>query len=183
MPRPWRRVSSKPPMNRWRVAVTLVALAALSVAAEAATVRIEMSDVAFAPATMSVKRGDTVEWSNTDIVDHTATARDGAFEIVLAPGQKKRMKVSKAGGHDYYCRYHPNRIGRLDVSEETCGAARRRHEILNQRLNCLMSEREPSWKMICADTERVVGATFMYGLKLPGSACGFFSSQGGSDST
>ena len=104
-------------MNRWRVAVTLVALAALSVAAEAATVRIEMSDVAFAPATMSVKRGDTVEWSNTDIVDHTATARDGAFEIVLAPGQKKRMKVSKAGGHDYYCRYHPNMTGRLDVSE------------------------------------------------------------------
>jgi plastocyanin len=109
-------------MNRQCAAIALVAVAALSSAtllrvAEAATVRIEMSDVAFAPATMSVKRGDTVEWSNTDIVDHTATARDGAFEVVLAPGKKKRMKVTKAGGHDYYCRYHPGMTGRLDVTE------------------------------------------------------------------
>ena len=109
-------------MNRRRAAIALLALAALSGAAPlrvaaAATVRIEMSDVAFAPATMSVKRGDTVEWSNTDIVDHTATARDGAFEVVLAPGKKKRMKVTKVGGRDYYCRYHPGMTGRLDVSE------------------------------------------------------------------
>jgi plastocyanin len=109
-------------MSRRRAAIALVALAALSSTAplhvaEAATVRIEMRDVAFAPASISVKRGDTVEWSNTDIVDHTATARDGAFEVVLAPGQKKRMKVRKGGGHDYYCRYHPGMTGRLDVAE------------------------------------------------------------------
>ena len=100
-----------------RVALAALTSAALSGAGEAATVRIEMTDVAFSPATVAVKRGDVVEWSNKDIFDHTATARDGTFEVVLKPGKKKRMTVKGAGGIDYYCRFHPNMVGRLEVGD------------------------------------------------------------------
>jgi plastocyanin len=106
---------------RARTGLALAALAALCGAAQAATVRItvriKVSDVAFTPATISVKRGDTVEWWNDDFVDHTATARNGAFEVVLRPGQRTRVLIRQARGLDYYCRYHPNMIGRLDVTE------------------------------------------------------------------
>jgi plastocyanin len=100
-----------------RTGLALIALATLCNAAQAATVRVKVSEIAFAPATISVKRGDTVEWWNDDFVDHTATARNGAFEVVLRPGQRKRVKIKAAGSLDYYCRYHPNMIGRLEVAE------------------------------------------------------------------
>ncbi len=44
--------------------------------ASEATIQVTIDKVAYGPADISAHVGDTIEWSNKDIVAHTATARD-----------------------------------------------------------------------------------------------------------
>ena len=85
--------------------------------ARAETIRVEISKILFAPAEIKVRVGDVVEWVNSDFVAHTATARDGRFDVMLEPGKSGRTTMQKAGSIDYYCRYHPNMTGRVTVGE------------------------------------------------------------------
>jgi len=85
--------------------------------ARAETIRVEISKILFAPAEIKVRVGDVVEWVNIDFVAHTATARDGRFDVMLEPGKSGRTTMQKAGSIDYYCRYHPNMTGRVTVGE------------------------------------------------------------------
>ena len=85
--------------------------------ARAETIRVEISRILFAPAAIKARVGDVVEWVNSDFVAHTATARDGRFDVVLEPGKSGRTTLQKAGMVDYYCRYHPNMSGRVSVNE------------------------------------------------------------------
>jgi plastocyanin len=84
--------------------------------ARAETIRIETSKILFAPAEIKARVGDVLEWVNNDFVAHTATARDGRFDVMLEPGQSGSTRLQKAGSFDYYCRYHPNMTGRVTVS-------------------------------------------------------------------
>jgi len=69
-----------------------------------------------APATLTVAAGDTVVWTNDDIVPHTATARDSAWDSKeIAAGSTWRMVVRTPGRHAYYCVYHPNMQGVIEV--------------------------------------------------------------------
>lgn len=52
--------------------------------------------------------GDTIEWVYKDIVYHTATAKNGAFNVDVPAGKKARVVLKKAGDIDYFCEYHPN---------------------------------------------------------------------------
>jgi plastocyanin len=47
---------------------------------------------------------------------HTATA-DGKFDVVIPPHQSASTVVTKAGAIEYYCRFHPNMRGRLQVAD------------------------------------------------------------------
>lgn len=91
-------------------------LAAACVPARAATVQITMENLEIAPAVVSAKVGDTVEWINKDFVVHTATARNGDFDVNLPPKKTGSVVVKKAGTVDYYCRYHPNMKATLNVA-------------------------------------------------------------------
>jgi len=71
--------------------------------------------MAFADVPASARVGDTVEWSNRDIVAHTATARDECFDVVILPGKTGRTVLRKAGKTRFYCRYHPGMVGEIDV--------------------------------------------------------------------
>lgn len=86
-------------------------------AAKAEAIRVEVSKVLFAPVEIKARIGDVIEWVNNDFVAHTATARDGRFDVMLEPGRSGRITLQKAGVVDYYCRYHPNMTGRVTVSE------------------------------------------------------------------
>jgi plastocyanin len=101
-------------------AATLVAgtlaLAILTVPAQAATVKISISNVAYAPLEAKAKVGDTIEWTNADIVVHSVTARDKSFDLNLFPKRSGKITVKAAGTIDYYCRYHPNMVGKIVVS-------------------------------------------------------------------
>ncbi len=92
--------------------LTLVATCA---PARAATVQISIENLEYAPATVSAKVGDTVEWINKDVLVHTATARNGDFDVSLPPKKTVSFVLKKAGTVDYYCRYHPNMKAALKV--------------------------------------------------------------------
>ncbi|MGJ4898598.1 MULTISPECIES: cupredoxin family copper-binding protein [unclassified Bradyrhizobium] len=96
--------------------VSVVVLAAMSVPARAATIRILVDKLEFSPAAASAKVGDTVEWVNKDALAHTATARDGAFDVTLPPSKTVSSVLKKAGTVDYYCRFHPNMKATLTIA-------------------------------------------------------------------
>ena len=88
--------------------VALLSLAAMAVPAHAATIQVVMENLVVSPAAASAKVGDTVEWINKDIFVHTATARNGDFDVNMPPKQTVTSVLKKAGTVEYYCRFHPN---------------------------------------------------------------------------
>jgi plastocyanin len=88
----------------------------LSVSAHAATIQITMENLAIAPAAASAEVGDTIEWINKDIFAHTATAKNGDWDVTIPPKQTVISVLKKAGTIDYYCRFHPNMKAVLTVA-------------------------------------------------------------------
>ncbi len=82
-------------------------------AGEAANVVIDTLD--FSPDAVTVHVGETVTWINRDIVEHTATARSGDFDVLAPKGKPARWRASKVGEFAYYCRLHPNMTGVVRV--------------------------------------------------------------------
>ena len=103
-----------------RVAVAFIVALSGSAAgpAHAGTIQIVMDKVVYAPAEAAAKVGDTIEWINNDILDHTATASDGSWNVVIAAKETKRLMLKQPGTVEYYCKYHPNMTGRIVVAPE-----------------------------------------------------------------
>jgi len=89
---------------------------AASVSAHAATVQITMENLVISPAEASATIGDTIEWINKDVLAHTATARNGDFDVNLPSKKTGTVVLKKAGAVEYYCRYHPNMKATLTVT-------------------------------------------------------------------
>jgi plastocyanin len=83
-------------------------LGAMAVPAQAATLQIVMENLVISPAKVSAKAGDTIEWINKDVLAHTATARNGDFDVTIPPNKTVTSVLKKAGTVEYYCRFHPN---------------------------------------------------------------------------
>lgn len=63
----------------------------------------------YLPGTATVAVGDTVVWTNEDVVPHTATAADGAWDTgSIASKDAGRVVVERKGRHEYVCALHPN---------------------------------------------------------------------------
>ncbi len=98
------------------VALTISGAGSASAVAPA-KVQITLGAMTISPPNASVRVGETVEWLNRDIVDHTSTEKkSGLWNVSIAPGKSARVVMKKAGTFDYYCRYHPNMIARLVVT-------------------------------------------------------------------
>lgn len=103
-------------MRLGHIAFVLAALMAATAAPTlAATVRITMENMEIVPATATAKVGDTVQWVNKDVLAHTATARNGDFNVMLGPKKSASVVLKKAGAVSYYCRFHPNMKATLTV--------------------------------------------------------------------
>jgi plastocyanin len=89
---------------------------AMSVSAHAATIQITMENLVVSPAEASAKVGDTIEWVNKDIFAHTATAKNGDWDVTLSPKTTGTLVLKKPGTVDYYCRFHPNMKATLVVA-------------------------------------------------------------------
>ena len=82
--------------------------------APAATIEVTIEKMAFSPAEIDAKVGDTIEWVNKDAFVHTATVK-GIWDIQLPVRKSGSVVVDRAGAFDYYCRFHPNMKGRITV--------------------------------------------------------------------
>lgn len=77
---------------------------------------VSMATLTFQPAELTVARGDTIVWKNDDFLPHTATARDGAWDSKsINAGESWRYVADKAGRYSYYCIFHPNMQGTIEV--------------------------------------------------------------------
>jgi len=91
------------------------ALTLAGTSARAETVQIRIANIAFEPAKVTARVGDTVQWINDDILAHTATARNSAFDVMILPHAKAGVVLKAPGVVDYYCKFHPNMIGHIAV--------------------------------------------------------------------
>jgi plastocyanin len=75
---------------------------------------VAMTNMKFSPATIEIKKGDTVEWKNDDITPHTATS--AAFDSgSIASDAGWRHTFTQAGSVPYYCTFHPEMKGTVVV--------------------------------------------------------------------
>lgn len=75
---------------------------------------IVVDKMAFGPMPTGVRTGDIIEWVNRDIFEHSATARDGSFDVDLKPGATVRTTV-KGGTIAFFCKFHPTMQATLVV--------------------------------------------------------------------
>ena len=93
-------------------------LTMLSVSAQGATIEITIENLVFSPANATAAVGDTVLWVNKDVFTHTATARNGDWDVAQPPKKTVPLVLKKAGTIDYYCRHHPNMKGTIAVAPQ-----------------------------------------------------------------
>lgn len=75
---------------------------------------VAMKNMKFSPATIEIKKGNTVEWKNDDITPHTATS--AAFDSgSIASDAGWRHTFTQAGSFPYYCTFHPEMKGTVVV--------------------------------------------------------------------
>ena len=99
-------------------AALLLSLALSSPAIAAPKVHVVVMDkLKFGPVPAGLHVGDTIRWVNKDLFRHTATARDGSFNVDLRPGASGTTKLTKAGMIAFFCRYHPGMTGQLAVAK------------------------------------------------------------------
>ena len=83
---------------------------------------VAISGSAFSPANVTVAVGDTVTWTNSDQLSHTATADGGAFDTgALGNGASGTITFSTAGSFPYHCSVHPDMTGTVTVEAASSG--------------------------------------------------------------
>jgi len=77
---------------------------------------VQMKNIAFAPATLTVARGTEVVFQNLDVAPHTVTGKTpgGVDSGTLNPGKSFRLVVDQP--LDYVCTIHPNMTGKILLS-------------------------------------------------------------------
>jgi len=107
----------------------LIKLANRSVAAFAATLMIHSSAYAethiveiksfkFTPSKLVIQPGDVVVWKNLDIVPHTATDLNKAWDTgYIAAGDSVTLEYDELISGDYFCEYHPAMSAELETAK------------------------------------------------------------------
>ncbi len=79
-------------------------------------VEVGIAAFVFAPPRLEIAAGDTVVWVNGDLVPHTATATDGAWDTgSIACGATGRITFDRPGEYGYLCAFHPHMTGTVTV--------------------------------------------------------------------
>jgi plastocyanin len=91
--------------------------ASTAAAAPAGPNEVNIDGFAFAPATLTVKAGTTVTWTNKDEDPHTVVDNGGAFRSqALGSGGAYSFTFPTAGTFDYICSIHPFMHGTVVVT-------------------------------------------------------------------
>ncbi|WP_052172691.1 cupredoxin family copper-binding protein [Nocardia sp. BMG111209] len=78
---------------------------------------VTIDNFAFAPATLTVRVGSTVTWTNHDEEPHTVVSGDGTLHSPgMGTGATYSFTFTKAGTVDYVCSIHPFMHGTVVVT-------------------------------------------------------------------
>jgi plastocyanin len=77
----------------------------------------------FAPDNIITKKGEAVEWINSDIIAHIFASmpfigEGGIFSPLIKPGEKWRFTFEKPGEYHYICFIHRGMVGKVMVEEQ-----------------------------------------------------------------
>ena len=82
---------------------------------EQSSTGVQAQDFRFAPATVRVPAGTSVEWRNTGRTDHTVKG-PGFFSRAVPAGGRFAHRFAKSGSYEYLCTLHPDTMrGRVVV--------------------------------------------------------------------
>lgn len=81
------------------------------------SVAVEIKDLAFGQASVTIAAGGSVTWTNMDTVPHTATARDRTVlqSGTLQQGDSFTQTFTTPGTYEYFCEFHADMKGTIIV--------------------------------------------------------------------
>ena len=108
-------------MVRLSKVITLGLAITMFPAALMATIHdVAISGLDFNPTSLTVAPGDTVRWTNQDLVAHTATSDNGVWDSgILLQGQSFMRAFQPPGPYPYHCTVHLFMTGTILVSGQT----------------------------------------------------------------
>jgi plastocyanin len=72
-------------------------------------VNVDIINLMFLPANVTVTTGTTVTWTNRDNIQHTITSVTGAFDSgYIDPGKAYNFTFNQTGSFEYSCSIHPS---------------------------------------------------------------------------
>ncbi len=78
---------------------------------------VSINNFTFNPASITIKTGTTVTWTNEDSAPHIVTS-DGNFDSsALSKGETFNYTFNTAGTFNYICSLHPSMKGKIIVEE------------------------------------------------------------------
>jgi plastocyanin len=96
-------------------ALGITLLVACSSAREPRTHHVEIRGMEFVPAELTVAVGDTVVWTNADVLPHTVTAAGELDSQSIESKQTWQAVMKRPGELSYVCTYHPTMKATLTV--------------------------------------------------------------------
>jgi len=98
-------------------AVCALAGAGFAVASLSATKTVNIRSTGFAPRTVTVTGGDTVQWKNVDTVNHQVVANNGSFASnSIGPNKTYSKRFDIPGTYGYRDALHPTLRGAVKVT-------------------------------------------------------------------
>lgn len=85
-----------------------------------ATNSVTIQNMSFSPASITVKKGDTITWTNQDAVGHNVTETDGKTgpnSSTLNQGKTYSFTFNEIGTFSYNCSLHPYMTGSVTVTQ------------------------------------------------------------------
>ena len=76
-----------------------------------------LTTTAYAPNTVTIKVGDSVNWVNNDSIPHTSTSNNSTTfsSGIINAGGSFRATFNTAGSFPYHCTLHPGMVGTVTV--------------------------------------------------------------------
>jgi Icc protein len=98
------------------IAITDVPLEEATEGSPSGAQEVVVDNFSFAPATIAVKPGGTITWTNKDDVPHIIVSTDRKFKSpVLDTDQRYSRGFDAPGTYTYYCAMHPKMTGQIQV--------------------------------------------------------------------
>ena len=80
------------------------------------TVEVKIDNFSFSPASLEIKAGTKVTWTNADDIPHTVVSNEQVFKSkALDTDEKFSFTFDKPGTYAYFCSLHPKMTAKVVV--------------------------------------------------------------------